>query len=128
MPEYTDIAVEFGPHSQNRMKGDYQLHKTIVPGVKVNEFWQGTLSSWDSRPRVLSGRTRQRSPSSYRKPNGLVSVEAFRKRLNGLKKNTIATNTDKIITIFAFNEWSEGGVLEESREFGTQFVDLLEQL
>ena len=47
------------------------------------------------------------------------------KLVEKVKNNIVPNNKDNIITIFAFNEWAEGAVLEESVEFGTQFIDCL---
>jgi hypothetical protein len=58
-------------------------------------------------------------------PNGCVSVEEFKNQIIKIKNNIASNNKDKIITLFAFNEWSEGAVLEESQEFGTQFIECL---
>ena len=38
------------------------------------------------------------------------------------------TNKDRIITIFAWNEWAEGAVLENSKEFGNDFIEVLSKV
>ena len=59
------------------------------------------------------------------KPNGCVNVDNFYEQLNKVKQNITGNNSDKIITIFAWNEWSEGATLEESIEFGNMFIEKL---
>ena len=59
------------------------------------------------------------------KPNGLVSPEGFGELVKDVKKNIHPLNKDKIVTIFAWNEWSEGATLEESKEFGNSFIENL---
>lgn len=125
IPEYSNIGVEFGPHME-----DGHLSGSKASGYHINrknsflDYWQGGMSSWDSRPRANSLRTHQ-NQCNILYPNGCVSVEEFKNQIIKIKNNIASNNKDKIITLFAFNEWSEGAVLEESQEFGTQFIECL---
>ena len=58
-------------------------------------------------------------------PNGQVSPVGFGKLLENLAENFHPLNVDKIITIFAWNEWAEGAALEESKEHGKLFLQKL---
>tara|TARA_B100000886_G_scaffold318562_1_gene258680 strand:+ start:3409 stop:3591 length:183 start_codon:yes stop_codon:yes gene_type:complete len=40
-------------------------------------------------------------------------------------KNISSKNKDKVITLFAWNEWSEGATLETSIEHGNEFINQL---
>jgi hypothetical protein len=124
MPDYSDFASEFGPHMEDgvhsgSLESGYKIRKN-----NFSDYWQGALSSWDSRPRIFSLRTRQ-PMCNMDFPNGCVDVNEFRKQIQKIKDNIAENNKDKIITIFAWNEWTEGAVLENSLEFGTRFLECL---
>jgi hypothetical protein len=130
LPSWSEIACEFGPHNgdgpsrQNLYKYDIQqinLNSRCKSGI---EYWQGIITSWDSRPRVNSLRTRQNKCSNDI-PNGKVSPSGFGELVRDVKQNIHPVNKDKIITIFAWNEWAEGATLEESIEFGDEFIKCL---
>jgi hypothetical protein len=123
LPEWSQIACEFGAHSFPHRKNLSKYHiKDLVDWNK--QFWQGCITSWDSRPRTMSGRTRQKKCNS-RKPNGDTNPNSFKSQLKELKENIHVLNTDKIITIFAFNEWAEGATLEPTIENGERYVNIL---
>ena len=52
-------------------------------------------------------------------------MDVFKSQLNTIKENIHPFNKDKIITLFAWNEWSEGATLEISKEFGDKFIKCL---
>lgn len=126
VPEKCELAVEFGPHSSSTtcLNGSRCISANLGIKNTFPDYWQGIITSWDSRPRVNSGRTHQQK-CSLSKPNGIVSLDDFKKQLELTKNNIAENNKDKIITIFAWNEWSEGAVLEESIEFGKEFLKCL---
>ena len=126
IPKYSNIAVEFGPHSSSTsaFSGSKCISDNLYKENNFNDYWQGVITSWDSRPRINSNRSTQ-NKCSFSKPNGIVSVDEFKKQLELTKSNIKSNNKDKIITIFAWNEWSEGAVLEESIEYGRQFIECL---
>ncbi len=123
IPDHSDICVEFGPHMGNG-KPHRNTYEYSVRTPKCPEYWQGAITSWDSRPRAGSVRTHQKS-CHVGHPNGNVSVSKFKAQLSKIKKNIVPNNKDKIITIFAWNEWSEGATLEESVEYGNKFIECL---
>ena len=124
MPDYSEMSVEFGPHMECGVSSGSRAEGYNIRPNNFSDYWQGSLSSWDSRPRICSLRTTQGMCDTSR-PNGCVSVSEFKNQIKKIKSNIAVNNKDKIITIFAWNEWSEGAVLEESVEFGTQFLECL---
>jgi hypothetical protein len=127
IPNEYDFCCEFAP-----LMEDHAYSGSKEAGYKLNrqnshfkDYWQSILTSWDSRPRISSQRTTHNVNIDYNNPDGCVSVEEFKKQVEKVKNNIVPNNKDNIITIFAFNEWAEGAVLEESVEFGTQFIDCL---
>jgi len=129
LPNWSEIACEFGPHENggpNRNLSNYEIKDSncFSSWNTGKEYWQGAITSWDSRPRSNSVRTHQ-PKCSQGSPNGDVRVEAFRSQLKTIKDNIHPMNKDKIITLFAWNEWAEGATLEKSKEFGEQFIKCL---
>ena len=130
LPHWSEIACEFGPWDHQdgprRDISKYNIKDTsdFATWWTGKEYWQGAISSWDSRPRSNTVRTHQ-VKCSQDTPNGVVSVEAFKVQLKKIKDNIHPMNKDKIITLFAWNEWAEGAVLEKSEEFGEQFIKCL---
>ena len=129
LPSWSNIACEFGPHEEGSVHRDLSTYavKDIDAMCRQwggEEYWQGALTSWDSRPRTNSVRTHQ-GPCDQSVPNGTVSSAVFAKQLDAIKANLHPLNKDKIITIFAWNEWAEGAVLEKSVEFDEQFIKCL---
>lgn len=124
-PPTADFVSEFAPHHQaNQSRGSLADGYSINPSL-FTDHWQGAMTSWDSRPRVQSNRTSQKKTFVQHKPNGHVSVTEFKSQIKKIKNNLLPNNKNKIITLFAWNEWSEGGVLESSQEFGSQFLECL---
>lgn len=124
VPEYCSFAAEFAPHMKDGChsgsnESGYHIHEN-----NFNDYWQSAMVSWDSRPRISSRRTGQ-NECDMTKPNGCVSVEEFRNQVRKIKNNISRNNRNKVITLFAWNEWSEGASLEESKEFGRQFLECL---
>lgn len=120
IPEWAFGGVEFGPHTHGRYYGmNRQRLSSAFP-----DYWQGLLVGWDSRPRA-----RQKRSKLYRTngivANGLVDVVKFKKNLKWMKSNFALNNVDHVITLFAWNEWSEGAVLECSKEFNCSFIEAL---
>ena len=129
LPLWSEIASEFGPHmgiGDYRSTRLYDYQPRNLTWETGKEYWQGLTSSWDSRPRCNSSRTRQTSCDGS-SPNGLVSPDGFGKALRELHNNFHPMNKDRVVTIFAWNEWSEGAAMEQSVEFGTQFLEQLLQ-
>lgn len=129
LPDWSEIACEFGPHENGGPLRDLSIYEVKDSDIFSSwnagkEYWQGVITSWDSRPRSNSVRTHQ-SKCDQSKSNGLVNIESFKSQLNTIKNNIHSKNTDKIITIFAWNEWAEGSTLEKSEEFGDQFIKCL---
>ena len=129
LPDWSEIACEFGPHEEGGPTRDLSTYKIKDSNCfsswnSGKEYWQGAITSWDSRPRSNSVRTHQQK-CSQGSPNGDVRVEAFRSQLKTIKDNIHPMNKDKIITLFAWNEWAEGATLEKSEEFGEQFIKCL---
>lgn len=128
LPSWSEIACEFGPHlgrGPTRNLSKYNINCSPTAQWKTGkEYWQGAITSWDSRPRCSTRRTHQLE-CSQKHPNGDVRVEAFKSQLKTIKDNIHPMNKDKIITIFAWNEWAEGATLEKSKEFGEQFIKCL---
>lgn len=129
LPAWSEIACEFGPHEDGGPKRDLSTYR--VKDIKKagtwesgREYWQGAIASWDSRPRSSSVRTHQ-VPCDQGVPNGTVDPAVFAKQLAVIKSNLHPMNKDKIITIFAWNEWAEGAALEKSLEFGERFIKCL---
>lgn len=129
LPLWSNIACEFGPHENggpHRNLSTYEIKDSncFSSWNTGKEYWQGAITSWDSRPRTSSVRTHQ-PKCSQNYPNGDVRVESFKSQLNLIKNNIHPMNKDKIITLFAWNEWAEGATLEKSEEFGEQFIKCL---
>ena len=127
LPEWSEIASEFGPHlgvGKYRESNLYVYSPRDPRWSTGREYWQGATSSWDSRPRCKSGRTRQKDCGGAA-PNGLVSPTGFGRLLQGIRENIHPLNRDRVVTLFAWNEWAEGAALEESVEFGTSFLEQL---
>jgi len=129
LPSWSEIASEFAPHFQGG-PGRVDLYEYVPrnPDWETgNEYWQGAITSWDSRPRCNSLRTNQKKCNGKPngKPNGQVSPSNFGMLLQNLSKNFHPMNIDKIITVFAWNEWAEGAAMEESVEHGRSFVQQL---
>lgn len=126
LPCWSEIASEFAPHFQGGPGRadlyDYVRRDPIWESGK--EYWQGAITSWDSRPRCNSLRTNQKkcNGKSNGKPNGQVSPAGFGKLLRNISDKFHPMNIDKIITVFAWNEWAEGAALEESVEHGRHFI------
>jgi hypothetical protein len=55
----------------------------------------------------------------------MVSPQGFGELLNEIFNKWHPLNIDKIITIFAWNEWTEGAALEETVEYGFSFIEKL---
>jgi hypothetical protein len=126
LPEWSSVASEFGPHLEGGAKRrDLYTYKRRDPSWSSGlEYWQGATTSWDSRPRCNSVRTHQRKCGG-KTSNGQVSVEGFRLLLRELTSSFHSLNVDRIVTIFAWNEWAEGAALEESVEYGLGFIEQL---
>ena len=129
LPEWSEIASEFAPHFRGG-PGRPDLYQYVPrdPSWETgSEYWQGAITSWDSRPRCNSLRTHQKMCNGRPngEPNGQVSPVGFGKLLENLAENFHPLNVDKIITIFAWNEWAEGAALEESKEHGKLFLQKL---
>lgn len=134
MPEWSQVASEFAPHFEGgpmrKNLYEYPLRwdfgKTDWEQTAGKEYWQGAISSWDSRPRCSSVRTSQKRCGVHlQKPNGQVSVMGFGRLLKSIVANIHPLNKDRIVSIFAWNEWTEGAALEESVEFGLEFLKQL---
>lgn len=123
VPSWGEIASEFGPHLEGgATRGDLYSYKARSENLTVpNEYWQGATVAWDSRPRCASGRTAQKS-CAQEQPNGQVSPEGFGKLLRDINLNRHIQNRDNVVTLFAWNEWSEGATLEPTEEFGSSFI------
>ena len=127
IPVWGNIACEFGPHlckHNERINKLYDLNKNIY-NINCKEYWQGVTVSWDSRPRILSGRSHQKNNDNT-KSNGQINIHKFKLLLENTKKNFHKNNKDKIITIFAWNEWAEGASLEYSIEYSNKFLKILQ--
>lgn len=124
IPDYSSFAVEFGPHMEDGYQSGSKASGYKIRKNDFKDFWQGALSSWDSRPRANSSRTGQKK-CDITIPNGCVSVDEFKNQIKIIKENIGENNKNRIITIFAWNEWSEGAVLEESLEYGKKFIECL---
>lgn len=128
LPEWSDIASEFAPHFDDGPTRenlyDYPVRDPSSESLTWSEnkqYWQGAITSWDSRPRCSSGRTHQNRTGCA----GLVSPVGFGKMLRQIEANFHPHNKDKVITVFAWNEWAEGAALEESLEYGSKFLEQL---
>lgn len=129
LPQWSEIACEFAPHFQGG-PGRVDLYRYVPRNPEWEtgiEYWQGAITSWDSRPRCNSLRTHQKKCNGKPngEPNGQVSPEGFGNLLKTISENFHPLNVDKIITVFAWNEWAEGAALEESVEHGAKFVQQL---
>ena len=129
LPEWSEIASEFAPHFDGGPGRD-DLYRYIPrnPAWETGrEYWQGAITSWDSRPRCNSLRTNQKKCNGKPngKPNGQVSPVGFGKLLRDLSEHLHPLNVDRIITVFAWNEWAEGASLEPSMEHGLEFIEQL---
>lgn len=117
VPEWADGGFEFAPN----LHGFAYESKILNPKTSVH--WQGVLVGWDSRPRQLLKSSRHFSKRP--KKDGMIDVKLFEKALQRTRHSIRSNNQDKVITLFAWNEWSEGGVLECSQEFGCSFLDVI---
>jgi hypothetical protein len=130
LPEWSQMAVEFAPHDiggprrSNLSQYNIKSNDIFSSWKTGKEYWQGAITAWDSRARSNSSRTHQ-AKCDPNKPNGVVSVDAFKSQLKTIKENIHPFNKDKIITLFAWNEWSEGATLEISKEFNDEFIKCL---
>lgn len=131
MPDWSQVSSEFAPHFEDGPTRP-NLYEYLPPDPTTwekapgKEYWQGAISSWDSRPRCSSVRTNQkRCGVDLRVPNGQVSVAGFGKLLKSIIANIHQLNKDRIVTIFAWNEWTEGAALEQSVETGLGFLEQL---
>lgn len=126
IPEWAEITSEFGPHFEGGpTRADLYTYTppTSDPDSK-QEYWQGSITSWDSRPRCNSLRTKQTGcPPEV--PNGQVSPTGFGELIRGILSHLHPRNLDRVITIFAWNEWTEGATLEETAEYGHDFIKQL---
>lgn len=120
IPEWSSFAVEFAIHT-NGANGEYQVRST-----NFDDYWQSALVSWDNRPRIASGRSRQSKDTPLDKPTGVVDPHVFKLQLDIINNHIAANNRDRVVTLFAWNEWTEGAALECSYEFGCQFAQCLQ--
>jgi Glycosyltransferase WbsX len=118
IPAWNSFGVEFGIHT-NGAGGGYEVREN-----KFETYWQGGLVGWDNRPRVASGRTKH-DLGDLGTPNGVVNPEVFKRQLDIINANIAPNNRDRVVTLFAWNEWNEGATLEPTNEFGTAFADCL---
>ena len=125
LPDWSEIASEFGPHFEGGPTREnlytYSIRDPTTERsgwANDKQYWQGAITSWDSRPRCSSGRTHQNTSACV----GMVSPQGFGEQIRQIKSNFHPLNRDKIITIFAWNEWAEGAALEESMEHGVEFL------
>jgi hypothetical protein len=126
LPIWSEVAVEFGPHLKGgaKRKNLYEYDRRDPQSGSVAEYWQGITSSWDSRPRCASTRTHQTSCGGLR-PNGMVSPKGFGRLVRQVKDAIHPLNVQKIVTVFAWNEWAEGAALEPSKEYNVSFLEQL---
>jgi len=126
LPDWSQIASEFGPHFDGGATRSnlYEYVQHDPTSETITEYWQGATTSWDSRPRCNSYRTNQ-APCAEDVPNGQVSPSGFGGLIKSIVSNIHPMNKDRIVTIFAWNEWAEGAALEESVEFGSGFLKQL---
>jgi len=129
LPEWSQIASEFAPHFEGgptRSNLYKYLPRDPTPWEVGKEYWQGAITSWDSRPRCNSVRTDQKRCGGHLKvPNGQVSVVEFGRQIQTIVANIHPKNKDRVVTLFAWNEWAEGAALEESVELGLGFLEQL---
>ena len=126
IPEWAEISSEFGPHFEGGpTRADlYTYTPPTSDSDSKQEYWQGSITSWDSRPRCNSLRTKQTGcPPEV--PNGQVSPTGFGELIRGILSHLHPRNLDRVITIFAWNEWTEGATLEETVEYGHDFIKQL---
>jgi len=123
IPPWADFICEFGPHSHDKSNYSYNYNQNMNYESYNKEYWQGLLSSWDSRPRIMSKRTTQNNNIDFSKSNGAVDPQKFGENFQLLKNNMYINNSNNIISIFAFNEWTEGAVLEKSIQFKDNFIN-----
>jgi len=118
IPKSSQICAEFGPHSHPRF-ADYKVMRN-----NCSDHWQGTLTSWDARPRACAGRSHHACKKNIPKDQQ-PSLDLWKQRLKTIKANIAPNNKDRIVSIHAWNEWSEGGVLECSVEYKCKFLEAL---
>ncbi|MFB1018963.1 MAG: glycoside hydrolase family 99-like domain-containing protein, partial [Flavobacteriales bacterium] len=59
------------------------------------------------------------------RPNGMVSPKGFGRLVRQVKDAIHPLNVQKIVTVFAWNEWAEGAALEPSKEYNVSFLEQL---
>jgi Glycosyltransferase WbsX len=120
LPEWNSFGVEFGVHT-NSYYGAYKVRHN-----SFETYWQGALVSWDNRPRLASGRTKHKLKRGIlKKPTGVVDPAVFKRQLDIIHANMAPNNRDRVVTLFAWNEWNEGATLEPTNEFGNAFAECL---
>lgn len=140
MPDWSEISVEFGPHTHENKTSLSNPYKQSLHA----EHWQGLLVNWCSRPRSQCPRSRyyklaERDTDFYDEREVFDEIptkttddkyfdpDDFKKALTEMKNKIAQNNQDKIITLSSWNEWSEGSVLETSLEYGNRFLEILSQ-
>jgi hypothetical protein len=128
IPTWSNRAAEFAPNLHGRAYLYKRSKELKAKTSKLRDYWQGMLVGWDSRPRQLSPMSAYRD--FYRrnkglKRDGLVQPNRFANLLKAVRAHISPNNKEKIITLFAWNEWSEGAALEPSKEWNLKFLEAL---
>jgi len=55
----------------------------------------------------------------------MVSPKGFGRLVQQVKDAIHPLNVQKIVTVFAWNEWAEGAALEPSKEYNVSFLEQL---
>lgn len=98
--------------------------ETITARVDLPYFPNATMG-WDSSPRTLQTDTFTNAGYPFMPSLCNNTPQAFREALHAIKNRLDAGSGPKILTINAWNEWTEGSYLEPDTRYGMQYLEAI---